>query len=88
MTPAELPKFIDTIKQFQRAFSAEKNSAEKMDILDNFSRYIASKMGSDLAIFFQEAWSEYPFMYSLLLCDEQLPQLLKDFYGRLWESQQ
>ncbi len=88
MTPAELPKFIDTIRQLQQAFSAEKNPAEKMGISDNFSYYIASKMGSDLAVFFQEAWPEYPFVYSLLLCDKQLPQLLESFYKRLWKSRQ
>ena len=86
MTPAELPKFIDAIRQLQQAYFVEENPAEKLKISENFSYYLGKKMGGDLTVFFQEAWPEYPFVYSLLLCDKQLPQLLEGFYRRLWES--
>jgi hypothetical protein len=81
MTPEELSKFIDLIGQLQQAYKEKTNPAEKLEVLNNFSYYLQSKLGNKLAVFYQEVYPGYPanLMFTLLLCDEQLPQLLEIF---------
>lgn len=81
MTPEELSKFVDLIRQLQQAYNEKTNPAEKLEILNNFSYYLQSKLGGKLAVFYQEVYPGHPanLMFTLLLCEKQLPQLLEIF---------